>query len=141
MIPRNNHRSQTGALSVPLSMIDVAWLVLMFALVQAEFLVESVALPDLLRTEVAAATEQGKASSQIALHKNGEVTYQGEPIALEEVPARINAESDQSRPVLLSIETNDATQALVQLMHDLSQSGMGHRVQVQYAKPKASTPQ
>jgi len=124
-------------------MIDVAWLVLMFALVQAQFLVDSVTLPNLVRTEEAAAAGQDKAGSQIALHKSGEMTYQGQPIALEEVPVRIKEEPDQTRPVLLSIETNEqgqgATQALVQLMHDLSQSGVGHRVQVQYAKLKAST--
>ena len=104
---RRNSNSLAGALAVPLSMIDVAWLVLMFALIQAQFLVESVALPNLVRTEPSRSAGQDKVGSQVALRISGDVTYQGELIALEEVSPRIKSEPDQTRPVLLSIETDD----------------------------------
>lgn len=140
---QHNNSSRVGALAVPLSMIDVAWLVLMFALIQAQFLVESVPLPNIVRAEASATPVQGTTGSQIALHISGEVTYQGESVALEEVPARIKSERDQTTPVLLSIEQDEDRRIsanLPQLLHDLSQSGVGHRVRVQYAKPKASEP-
>lgn len=140
---RRNNSSRVGVLAVPLSMIDVAWLVLMFALIQAQFLVESVPLPNMVRTEASAAAAGDKATSQIALHISGEVTYQGNPIALEELPDRIKSEPDQASPVLLSIERDGEgriSDQLPQMLHDLSQSGVGHRVQVQYAKSKTGDP-
>lgn len=140
---RRNNSSRAGALAVPLSMIDVAWLVLMFALIQAQFLIESVPLPNILRAEPSVGVSQDKAASQIALHISGEVTYQGESLALEELPDQIKSEPDQARPVLLSIERDGEgriSDQLPQLLHDLSQSGVGHRVQVQYAKTKTSDP-
>jgi len=124
-------------------MIDVAWLVLMFALIQAQFLVESVPLPNIVHAEPSTSVAQDKVGSQIALHISGEVSYQGNPIALGELPAQIKSEPDQARPVLLSIERDvegRISDQLPQLLHDLSQSGVGHRVQVQYAKGKSSEP-
>ena len=134
---KRNNSARAGVLAVPLSMIDVAWLVLMFALIQAQFLVESVPLPDIVGAEPSAAAAGDKAVAQIVLHVSGEVSYQGDPIALVELSERIKSEPDQARPVLLSIERDGEgriSDQLPQLLHDLSQSGAGHRVQMQYEK-------
>lgn len=133
---RHDNNSRSAKTAFPTSMIDVVLMVLAVTLIQAQFLVKSVPLPNIVRTEPPAATAGDKIASQIVLRVSGQVTYQGDPIAMEELPARIKSEPDQAHPVLLSIERDGEgriSDQLPQLLHDLSDSGVGHRVQIQYA--------
>lgn len=132
MIRRRNRDRNAGALTVPLAMVDVWLLLLIVTIVQAVFGVDKVRLPELVRVAPSEVKSNAEPGLQVTLMANGDVTFDGESIPLENLSARITAEPD--RPVELSVEMDEdgrgASQALIQILQDLSTAGVGDRVQV-----------
>lgn len=133
---KRNRAATVGGLTIPLPMIDVFGLTLLFTLLKSQFMVERVELPALTQpTEASVVTPTDSPPGiQIALMANGDVIYRGEPVAVKDVSARITAEADQDRPILLCIETTPEgigpLTALLQVQTDLTNAGIIDRVQV-----------
>jgi biopolymer transport protein ExbD len=121
-------------------MVDVWLLLLIVTILQAVFGVDKVRLPELVRVESSHVSSQTVPGLQVALKSNGDVTFEGELIPLENLSARITAEPD--RAVELTVETDQdgrgAAQALIQLLRDLSNADVGGRVEVLYSKTSGS---
>jgi biopolymer transport protein ExbD len=140
---RRRPRSASTGLAVPLSMLDVAWLILLYTLVHATFLVSSVPLPELVASENPPATDAAPAGPQITVKNDGKVLYQEQPISLDQVAARIARDVVPPQKAELCVESDSQRRMsanVLQLLHDLSVAGVGDRVNLTFLRTQTGAP-
>lgn len=130
--------SSSGALLLP--MIDMFALALMLSLAKSQSLIDRVTLATVMdRLGVASSTVEP--GIQVAIRGDGQVLYQGDPIALEDVPNRVKAAANETQPILVSVETDGEgrghTQNLFRLQRSLAEAGVANPVEA-LVKPEST---
>ncbi len=142
MIRRRSRNGNTGALTVPLAMVDTWLLLVGITVIKAEFDIAKIPLPELMVIQDRKATGEASPALTITILSSGELQFGDVPISIADVAAAIKAEPDNSRPVKLNLETNDDgqgnTTAFLQLVRELSQVGLGHRINIPVKKRQIS---
>lgn len=129
MIRYRRNRAGIGEFPVPLTLIDLAWLVTIVTLCAAKFGIGSVRLPELrpvdksIEAPLAPLAPKG---IEVGIGTDGELRLQGQPIVIDELGARVNALGDPGRPLMISIDTKadgtGHTDRLVQLVDHLQRA-------------------
>jgi len=122
-------------LSMPIAGLDIfALMVLLMLVNQPVFDVDRESLPELRREEAAAANDALPPGHHVELKRDGTVTFDGEVIALEDLPEMVAKTDDATRPVYLTLETDaDGTgpvQALIRAQLDLARANLLGRVEL-----------
>lgn len=136
MKPRRNLSPELGSVPVPLSMLDMTTLILAFVLSQAIFQPESLPFPRVQVPDPTAVNTGSGPGLNVVLKATGELSVQNQPVAIGDLARYLESRPDQSDPIILNIETDVerrfVSQAMIQLLHDLSMSKVADRVQVRY---------
>jgi len=144
MIRYRRNGGSVGEFQMPLTMMDLAWLVTIVTLCAAKFGIVSVRLP-----QVRAAEPNGVAAApkgiEIAIATNGDLRLQGQPVDLDQIGAGVKALGDPTRPLMISIDTKadgtGHTDRLVQLVQHFQRANIQNPLEVQAkSQPNGTRP-
>lgn len=134
MIRYRRNRAGIGDFPVPLTLIDLAWLVTVTTLLSAKFGIVSVRLPQLPPGDPSAVPAAAPKGFEIAIATNGELRLQGQPIVIDDIGAGVKALGDPTRPLMISIDTRadgtGHTDRLVQLVEHFQRAGVKNPLRV-----------
>jgi biopolymer transport protein ExbD len=139
MARRSRNRGELGEVPVPLTMMDLAWIVTIITLCAAQFGIGKVRLPQLKPSESVKAGAVGAKGIELAIGADGKLLLQGRSVALEEVSARVKALNSPKSALLLSLETREDgsghAERLVQLVDRLQRDHLENPLEVRTKLP------
>lgn len=124
---RRPSTSDLGKLPTLLSMIDLAWLTLGFALVNADFAVERVRLPSIDAPGAAAAEKSGESHAvRLVVHAQGKIGLDGQLLDPAAVAQRVRSGVPGDQPLVLALVTTEdglgPTTTLLELLHQFREA-------------------
>jgi biopolymer transport protein ExbD len=144
MVKYRRPHAGIGTFSVPLTLIDLAWLVTVTTLLSAKFGIVSLRLPDLGPVGKSSEASVAPQGIEVAIGTDGGLRLQGQGVVIDELGPRLKALGEPKRPLMISIDTLEDgmghTDRLVQLVDHLQRAGVRNPLRVRAASsPKGIT--